>query len=109
MWGHVGGPSPKSLIQGWGVGKQAWIALPPRGVEAGAEDRQAAGRQQQAGSNAARSEDFSVSCTLDRSMLLLSLIVSVTAADAGAVHVGVTVPVGVTAAMALAASVASAS
>ena len=74
------------------------------GIEAGAEDRQAAGRQQRS-----HSEDFLVSCTLDRSMLLLSLIVSVTVADAGAVHVGVTVPVGVTAAMALAATVASAS
>ena len=63
--------------------------------------------RQQAGSSAAHSEDFPVSCTLDRSMLLLSLIVSVTVADAGAVHVGVAVPVGVT--TALAAAVASAS
>ena len=30
VWGHVGGPSPESLIRGWGVGKQAWMALPLR-------------------------------------------------------------------------------
>ena len=45
-----------------------------------------------------------MSCTLDRSMLLLSPIISVTFADAGAVHVGVTgaVHVGLIVAMAMA-------
>ena len=45
-----------------------------------------------------------MSCTLDRSMLLLSLVVFVTVADAGAVHVGVTgaIHVGLTMSMAMA-------
>ena len=49
-----------------------------------------------------------MSCTLDRSMLLLPLIVSVIVADAGVVHVGVTgvVDVGLIVAMAMAMAIA---
>ena len=64
-------------------------------IRPGAEDRQALAQRAQR--------------SLDRSMLLLLLIVSVTVVDAGAAHVGVTVHVGVTAAMAMAGAVASAS
>ena len=77
VWGHVGGPSPESLIRGRVVGKRAWMALPL----GGRCYRQAT----------ARSEEFPMSCTLDRFMLLLSLIVSVIVVDAGAVHVRLTV------------------
>ena len=49
-----------------------------------------------------------MSCTLDRSMLFLSLILSAIVADAGAVHVGVTgvVHVGLIVAMAMAMAIA---
>ena len=43
-----------------------------------------------------------MSCTLDRSMLLLSLILSVILADAGVVHVGLFVAVAMAMAMAIA-------
>ena len=48
-----------------------------------------------------------MSCTLDRSMLLLSLIVSVTVADAGAVHVGLTGAVHVRLTMSMAMAMAT--
>ena len=41
-----------------------------------------------------------MSCTLDTSMLLLSLIISVTVAEVGAVHVGLTVAMDMAAAVA---------